>query len=101
MVLRYLLLSIPLRHYKIICWVVMLQYHFSSIYLQECCEIIGKRLNKILTCAMGFCLASEVFVHRFHPVVYMQLFVYMVNVFTHCFRADKKVIGYFLVQQSF
>lgn len=46
MVLRYLLLSIPLRLNKIRYLVVMLQYHFSSIYMQVCYEKDVKRLNK-------------------------------------------------------
>ena len=48
MVLQYLLLSIPLRQYKIRDLCGILQYHFSSIYSKLCSDFILKKLNKIV-----------------------------------------------------
>ena len=46
-------------------------------------------------------LSTKEFIDCFYPVVYMQFLVDMVNVFAYGLWTYKKVIGYFLIEQSF
>lgn len=45
-------------------------------------------------------LPAKKFVYSFYPVGYMELFVDVINMFTNCFRAYKKLCANFFIHQS-
>lgn len=93
MVLRYLCLSIPFQNIKVCTqqrWYNTTLVVFIWRNVQEKAESLKQEV-----------LSAEIFVYCLYAVVDMQFLVDMIHMFAYSFRADKKVVSDFFIQQAF